>query len=254
MTEKHITLPSDLHEKLVIFRQQWGNFAVKVLRKEAIHASPRHILVYDLETTEEFEPKFHGFASYDIDTNKSSRYGLIPTHLVQDVRDYVGDNREWLETYSEPKYWAEVFQAMFPKPEGFAILTGLGLLYFDLKRSGLFTGQIGNWKVKEDRYTYVHEGKPLEYVRINALHRDQMFLYCDFDILPLATLTGFKKGEKKAEQLANQVNKQFFKMPNPPTFLKRALCVEEIDYCIKDCLVELELFAHLSNRVLASCN
>jgi hypothetical protein len=250
MTKISGSLPSDLHEKLVIFRDEWRIFAVKTLKMEAIHAFPRHILVYDLETTKNFEPKFHGFLSYDIAENKLSRYGLIPIHLLKSVAKYVGDNREWLETYSNQRYWAEVFGAIFPKPEGFAILTGLNLLYFDLKRSDLQTGQVGNWKVEENKYTYTHEGKPLEYVRINALYMDQTFLHYNFDLLPLATQAGFKKGEKKVEQMANKVNKYFFKMPNPPTLLKPLLGKEEIDYCINDCLVELELFAHISNKIL----
>lgn len=50
MPEKYGILPSDLYKKLVIFRNEWVIFAVKVLRKEAVHASPCHILVYDLET------------------------------------------------------------------------------------------------------------------------------------------------------------------------------------------------------------
>ena len=248
--ENYMVLPSDLHEKLVIFRDEWRIFAAKVLKKECIHASPRYILVYDLETTKDFEPKFHGFLSYDIVANKLSRYGLIPTHLVKNVADHVCDKREWLGTYSKQKYWAEVFEAMFSQPEDFAILTGLNLLYFDLKRSDLKTGQVRNWNVEENRYTYTHEGKPLEYVRINASHQGQTFLYYNFDLLPLVTQVDFKKGEKKAEQLAKEVNKHFFKMPNPPTFLKPWLSMEEIDYCINDCLVELELFARISNKIL----
>ena len=62
-------LPSDLGENLWMFREEWESFALRVLKQKAIHCAPRFILVYDLETTKEFEPKFHGFLRYDIDQN-----------------------------------------------------------------------------------------------------------------------------------------------------------------------------------------
>jgi len=243
-------LPLDLHEKLRNFTENWESFALKVLKKEAIHGAPRFILIYDLETTKEFEPKFHGFLSYDIETNELGRCGLVPARFEENIKNFVRENREWLEVYDEPKHWAKVLQTIFQKPEGFAIMVGLNLLHFDLQKSDLQIGQLASWMVEENRYTYVHDGKPIEYRRINASYLGRVFIFYNFDLLPLATQTGFKRGEKKTDQLANEVNKHFFKMPNPSTFLKPSLSIEEINYCINDCLVELELFAHLSGEIL----
>jgi hypothetical protein len=250
MIQNFEKLPSDLHEKLRNFTENWESFALKVLKKEAIHRAPRFILIYDLETTKEFEPKFHGFLSYDIEANELGKCGLVPARFEENVRNFVHENREWLEVYDEPKHWADVLQTMFQKPERFAIMAGLNLLHFDLQKSDLQIGRLASWMIEENRYTYVHDGKPIEYRRINASHSGRVFIFYNFDLLPLATQVGFKKGEKKTYQLADEINKHFFKTPNPPTFLKPSLSIEEINYCINDCLVELELFAHLSDAIL----
>jgi len=243
-------LPSDLHRELRTFGEEWEIFALKVLKKEAVHDAPRFILVYDLETTKEFEPKFHGFVSYDIDRNELARYGFVPTRFEKNIRENQAQTEEWLEVYEKPRHWANVMESMFHMPEGFAILVGANLLNFDLQKSDLRIGRLGEWKIEEERYSYLHDERILEYRRITASHRNRIFVRYNFDLLPLATQVGFKKGEKKVDQLANALNAHFFKMPSPPTFLKPSLCFEEINYCINDCLVELELFAHLSNRIL----
>jgi len=243
-------LPPDIHEELKTFGEEWETFAFRVLRQKAIHEAPQFIMVYDLETTKEFEPKFHGFLCYDVNRNKLVRYGLIPTRFEKNVKHYVHQNRGWLSTYSKPKHWAEVMQAIFEKPEKFAVMVGANLLNFDLQRSDLRIGVLGEWRIEEQRYSYPHDERILEYRRIIASHNDRTLVRYNFDLLPLATQAGFKKGEKKVEQLANALNTHFFKMPNPPTFLQPALSIEEVNYCINDCLVELELFAHLSNNIL----
>lgn len=243
-------LPLDLSQELKTFSEEWESFALKVLKQKAIHVAPRFVLVYDLETTREFEPKFHGFLCYDIDENRMAVYGLIPARFEKDVTHYVQENGEWLEVYRKPRHWAEVMQAIFQKPEEFAVMIGANLLNFDLQKSDLQIGEFGKWKIDEERYSYQHDEGILNYRRIISSHLGHALIRYNFDLLPLATKVGFQKGQKKVEQLANALNTHFFKMPNPPTFLQPALSIEEINYCINDCLIELELFAHLSNRIL----
>ncbi len=243
-------LPSDLNREFRTFSEDWESFALQVLKQKPTHDAPRFILVYDLETTKEFEPKFHGFLRYDIDENEIAMYGLVPARFEENVKQYVRESREWLEVYSKPRHWAEVMQAIFQKPEKFAVMVGANLLNFDLQKSDLEIGELGEWKIEEERYSYPHDERILDYRRIITSHRNRIFIRYNFDLLPLATKVGFKKGEKKVDQLANTLNTHFFKMLSPPTFLKPSLCFEEINYCINDCLVELELFARLSNRIL----
>jgi hypothetical protein len=71
-------------------------------------------------------------------------------------------------------------------------------------------------------------------------------VWLSFFIIPSKETRALSASAKSSAAL----NHHFFKMPNPPTFLKPSLSKEEIEYCVNDCLFELELFARLTSKLL----